>query len=97
VRSLPGAGQAIRAPGTPTILLVSNTYDPATPVAWARGVHGQLANSALVTNVGGGHIFYRMGACTHNVVDSFLLSGDAPAAGTTCHDGAAAAGSASRH
>jgi len=80
------AGQAIRAAGTPTILLVNNSYDPATPLSWATTVHGQLANSVLVTNTAGGHGFYRMGACTHGVVDSFLISGSKPAPGTACHD-----------
>jgi hypothetical protein len=86
VKSPAYADRAIRAPGTPTILLVANTYDPATPVAWARAVDGQLANSVLVTNQGGGHGFYGMGSCTRNVVDSFLITGNKPAPGTTCSD-----------
>jgi pimeloyl-ACP methyl ester carboxylesterase len=86
VPSPSGAGRTINAPGTPTILLVGNTFDPATPVAWARAVHGQLANSVLVTNTAGGHGFYPMGSCTHKVVDDFLISGRKPAPGTACHD-----------
>jgi pimeloyl-ACP methyl ester carboxylesterase len=81
------AGRAISAAGTPTILLVNNSYDPATPLSWATAVQGQLANSVLVTNTAGGHGFYPMGACTHNVVDTFLISGSKPAPGTACHDG----------
>jgi hypothetical protein len=80
------AGRAISAAGSPTILLVNNSYDPATPLSWATAVHGQLADSVLVTNTAGGHGFYPMGACTHNVVDTFLISGSKPAAGTACHD-----------
>jgi hypothetical protein len=86
VPSAPGAGQAIRAPGTPTILLVNNLFDPATPVSEAMAVHRQLANSVLVTNAGAGHGFYAMGSCTENVVDSFLISDSKPAAGTVCRD-----------
>ncbi|MDR0346112.1 MAG: alpha/beta hydrolase [Nocardiopsaceae bacterium] len=86
VPSPPDAGKPIRAPGTPPILLVSNTVDPATPLAWARQVHATLANSILVTNVAGGHIFYRMGPCTDRVVDDFLISGTRPAPGTVCHN-----------
>ncbi|HTZ26953.1 MAG TPA: alpha/beta hydrolase [Streptosporangiaceae bacterium] len=86
VPSPPAAGRAISAAGTPTILLVNNSYDPATPLSWATAVHGQLANSVLVTNTAGGHGFYPMGACTHNVVDTFLISGGKPAPGTACHD-----------
>jgi pimeloyl-ACP methyl ester carboxylesterase len=83
--SLPNAGRAIRADGAPTILLVANTNDAATPVAWARGVNGQLADSVLVTNTSGGHGFYPMGACTHEVVDDFLLEDRIPGV-RTCHD-----------
>ncbi len=86
VPSPANAGRAISADGTPAILLVNNTYDPATPVTWARSVHGQLANSVLVTNIGGGHVFYPMGSCTHKVVDDFLVSGTKPAPGTACRN-----------
>lgn len=47
---------------------------------------GQLANSVLVTNQGGGHGFYGMGSCTHRVVDDFLITGKKPAPGTACND-----------
>lgn len=84
--SPPDAGRLIHAPGTPPILLVTNTVDPATPLAWAREVHAALANSVLVTNVAGGHIFYEMGPCTKRVVDDFLISDTKPAPGTVCHN-----------
>lgn len=80
------AGQLIHAPGTPPILLVTNTVDPATPLAWAREVHAALANSILVTNVAGGHGFYFMGPCTHRAVDDFLISDTVPAPETVCHN-----------
>ena len=86
VPSPPGAGHLIHAPGTPPILLVSNTVDPATPLAWAREVHAALASSVLVTNVAGGHGFYGMGSCTNRVVDNFLISDTRPAPGTVCHN-----------
>jgi pimeloyl-ACP methyl ester carboxylesterase len=86
VPSLPQAGRALRAEGTPTILVVANTNDGATPIAWARGVKGQLANAVLVTNDSGGHGFYPMGKCTHQVVDDYLISVAIPAGATTCHD-----------
>ena len=84
--SPPDAGRLIHARGTPTILLVTNTVDPATPLTWAREVHAALANSVLVTNVAGGHIFYPMGPCTERVVDDFLVAGTKPAPGTVCHN-----------
>jgi TAP-like protein len=85
VPSPPDAGQPIRAPGTPTILLVTNTVDPATPLSEAQQVHAALVNSVLVTNVAGGHGFYGMGDCTNSVVDNFLISAT-PTPGTVCHD-----------
>lgn len=84
--SLPQAGRAVTDRNIPPILLAANLYDPATPVQWARDVHGQLARSVLVTNTSGGHIFYRKGPCTHRVVDSYLTTGRLPAKGTVCHD-----------
>jgi pimeloyl-ACP methyl ester carboxylesterase len=86
VPSPASAGKPIRAPGTPTILLVNNTYDPRTPVSDARTVDSDLANSVLVTNEGAGHGFYQMGGCTHKDVDDFLLADRKPAPGTGCHD-----------
>lgn len=84
--SLPNAGRALRATGAPEILLVHNTYDAATPVAWARSVEGQLNRARLMTNTSGGHGFYTMGPCTKTTVDTHLLTGAMPSKGTVCHD-----------
>ncbi|MEV5341981.1 alpha/beta hydrolase [Streptomyces sp. NPDC052676] len=84
--SLANAGRAIAAEGSPTILLVHNTYDGATPIQWARSVEGQLSKARLVTNTSGGHGFYTMGRCTKETVDRFLLHGTLPARDATCHD-----------
>ncbi|ROO91170.1 alpha/beta hydrolase family protein [Actinocorallia herbida] len=86
VPSLPEAGRALTALGAPPILLVHNSHDAATPVHWARALHGRLDGSALVVNESGGHGFYPMGDCTRGVVDTFLLSGALPGGGTACRD-----------
>jgi hypothetical protein len=86
VASPADAGQPLTAPGAPPILVVSNVYDPATPLIWAQQVHAHLPNSVLVTNVAGRHGYCRLGACTHAVVDNFLVDAALPAAGTVCHD-----------
>lgn len=86
VPSLPEAGKALSGSGAPPILLVHNSHDAATPVHWARALHGRLDGSALVVNESGGHGFYPMGECTRAVVDSFLLKGALPAGGTACGD-----------
>jgi pimeloyl-ACP methyl ester carboxylesterase len=45
----------VTAPGTPTVVLVGTTGDPATPYASAVSVAGQLSNAVLVTLDGEGH------------------------------------------
>lgn len=90
VPSLPEAGKALGTAGAPPILLVHNSHDAATPVHWARALHGRLDGSVLVVNESGGHGFYPMGPCTKGVVDAFLLRGALPAHGTSCQDRAAA-------
>lgn len=61
------------------ILIVGTTYDPATPISWARALHKQLPTSSLLTFVGDGHTAYLGGnACIDQVVNQYLLTGFAP-------------------
>jgi pimeloyl-ACP methyl ester carboxylesterase len=61
------------------ILIVGTTYDPATPLAWARALHKQLPTSSLLTFVGDGHTAYLGGnTCIDETVNSYLLTGFAP-------------------
>jgi pimeloyl-ACP methyl ester carboxylesterase len=77
---------AITAAGAPPILVVGTTRDPATPYAWAQGLAGQLASGRLLTFDGDGHTAYERGSgCVDTAVDRYLLAGQPPAAGTTCH------------
>ena len=70
--------------GSP-VLLINARFDPATPVAWAQRVAGQLGPQArLVTYQGWGHAAYARSACTSGVVDAYLLTRALPKAGTTC-------------
>ena len=74
----------------PPILVVSATYDPATPMKWGRGLAAELPGAMLLTRVGDGHTSYANGStCIDTNVDAFLLSSDAwqptlPRAGTVC-------------
>ncbi|GAA2721005.1 alpha/beta hydrolase [Actinocorallia aurantiaca] len=90
VPSLPEAGMAVRADGSPPLLLVHNRHDAATPVHWARSAYGELPGSVLVLNDSGGHGFYPMGECTRRIVDRFLVEGVMPDPGTLCEDHASA-------
>ncbi len=76
----------IHAPGSPPILVVGTTYDPATPYPWAQGLAKQLSRGVLLTRVGDGHTAYGMGStCADDAIDRFLTTGVTPPVGTVCH------------
>ena len=77
--------RAVTAPGSPPVLVVGTTGDPATPYAWARALAGQLSRGVLLTYRGEGHTVYRVGApgCVLDVVDAYLLTARTPVA-TRC-------------
>ncbi|MFF4744945.1 alpha/beta hydrolase [Streptomyces chengbuensis] len=80
-----GAPRTITAPGTPPILVVGTTRDPATPYAWAEALAGQLESGVLLTREGDGHSGYNIGsACVDRAVDRYLIEGLPPADGTRC-------------
>ncbi len=61
---------------TAPILVIGTTYDPATPLAWARALSRQLPTSSLLTFVGDGHTAYLSGSqCVDDAVNRFLLTG----------------------
>jgi pimeloyl-ACP methyl ester carboxylesterase len=75
----------IHAPGSPPILVVGTTYDPATPYPWAQALAKQLSQGVLLTHVGDGHTGYGKGSqCTDTAVDRYLLTGVTPPVGTVC-------------
>ena len=47
-----------RAPGSPPILVVGTTNDPATPYAWAVSVSKELSHGVLLTHDGDDHVAY---------------------------------------
>jgi len=84
---IPATGEphALHATGSAPILVVGTTYDPATPYPWAQALASQLDNAVLLTRVGDGHTAYGMGSsCVNKAVDSYLTTGEPPAAGTVC-------------
>ena len=74
----------ITAPGSPDILVVGTTNDPATPYVWAQALAKQLENGHLVTRQGEGHTAYGESACVTDVVDAFLVDGTVPASDPMC-------------
>ena len=74
----------IKAPGTPPILVVGTTQDPATPYAWAEAVARNLENGVLVGRPGDNHVAYFYSACVRNHIDVYLVDLRVPSDGTMC-------------
>ncbi|WP_310961509.1 alpha/beta hydrolase [Nocardioides terrisoli] len=76
---------ALHAKGAPPILVVGTTRDPATPLAWARGLASELDSGVLVTRNGDGHTAYHQGnQCIDSTVEDFLISDKVPPNGKAC-------------
>ena len=75
---------AVAADGAPPIIVVGTTGDPATPYKWAEALAGQLSTGQLVTYVGQGHTAYGSSSCVKRVVDTYLLTGEAPTSDPRC-------------
>ena len=70
--------------GTPPMLLVGTTHDPATPWTWANALSERIEGSRLLTVDGDGHTAYGRSACASAAIDAYLTAGVLPAAGTVC-------------
>ncbi|KAJ3164864.1 hypothetical protein HDU88_005076 [Geranomyces variabilis] len=67
-----------------TVLLLSNTLDPVTPVESARIAHSLLGNSRIVETEAYGHCSYaQRSSCQEKVVRDFFVDGIAPSKDTT--------------
>ena len=83
----PGVGSLdpITARGSPDILVIGTTNDPATPYQEAVTLAGTLAKGHLVTYHGEGHTAYNGGnACVDSTVEDFLIDGVVPEADPNC-------------
>ncbi len=76
----------ITAAGSPPILVVGTTGDPATPYAWAVDLARQLQHGELVTWQGVNHVAYFYSPCVRAIDQAYLVSGTLPPGGTTCRD-----------
>lgn len=75
------------AKGSPTIVVVGTTGDPATPYQQAVSLaHNVLANGFLVTWKGEGHTAYGRSnnSCVDDTIDNFFISGSLPATEPMC-------------
>jgi pimeloyl-ACP methyl ester carboxylesterase len=83
----PAAGEAlgdVRVSGTPPILVVGTTNDPATPYAGAEDLAARISGSRLLTFDSTEHTAYTKSACIDRAIDAYLLRGTLPTAGKRC-------------
>lgn len=74
----------IHATGSPAIVVVGSTGDPATPYAEAQALAAQLSHGVLLTRVGDGHTAYAYSSCIRNYVDAYLTALTVPPVGIRC-------------
>lgn len=74
----------ITAPGTPPILVIGTTRDPATPYEWAQALADQLESGVFLSYDGDGHTAYLGSDCIIEPVDEFLIDGVVPQDGLSC-------------
>jgi pimeloyl-ACP methyl ester carboxylesterase len=83
--AIPAPLSVSRAAGTPPIVVIGGTSDPATPYRWAVAVSQELESGVLLTRRGDGHGSYRTGdSCIDSAVNTYLLTLEPPAQGTEC-------------
>jgi hypothetical protein len=76
---------ALHAKGAPPIVVIGTTRDPATPLAWAEALAGELESGRLITRDGDGHTAFQRGnSCVDDVVEAFLIKGTVPKDGLRC-------------
>ncbi|HZQ56594.1 MAG TPA: alpha/beta hydrolase [Acidimicrobiales bacterium] len=74
----------VHAPGSPPIVVVGTTGDPATPYAWAQSLASQLSQGVLLTRVGDDHVALFYSACVRNWAGAYLVGLQPPPPGTVC-------------
>jgi pimeloyl-ACP methyl ester carboxylesterase len=74
------------APGSPPILVIGTTHDPATPYAWSVSLAGELSQGRLLTVEGSDHVSYFYSPCVRADVLTYLVTLATPAPGATCSD-----------
>jgi pimeloyl-ACP methyl ester carboxylesterase len=83
VRASPVLSGASRP--APSVLVVGDLHDPATPYGWAQALARWLRPGVLLGWNGEGHTSYMQGSsCVDAAVDAYLISLRAPGNGTIC-------------
>jgi pimeloyl-ACP methyl ester carboxylesterase len=85
--ALPAAADepvTITGAGTPMLLVIGNTGDPATPFASTERMAAALESAVLVAVESNSHGGYGTNACVNDTVHGYLIDGVVPAEGTRC-------------
>jgi TAP-like protein len=83
----PVANEApIHVDGTPPILVIGTTNDPATPLKWAQGLAQELSSGVLLTAEGTQHTAFvtAFNRCVDDHVVTYLVDLRPPPTDTTC-------------
>jgi hypothetical protein len=71
--------------GSPDILVIGTTGDPATPYEWAVNLAGELSKGHLISYQGEGHTAYnKSNSCVDDAVVGYFLAGVVPATDPKC-------------
>ncbi|HXR68755.1 MAG TPA: alpha/beta hydrolase, partial [Dermatophilaceae bacterium] len=76
----------VTASGSPPILVIGTTQDPATPYAWSVDLAGELSKGDLLTVNGSDHVSYFYSACVRADVLTYVVALATPPPGATCSD-----------
>ena len=76
----------INIDGTPPILVIGTTNDPATPFKWSEGLVKEISSSVLLIAEGTQHTSFvtAFKSCVDNKVVKYLVDREPPATGTRC-------------
>jgi hypothetical protein len=76
----------IRVDGTPPILVIGTTNDPATPLKWAQGLAGELSSGVLITAEGTQHTSFGTAGntCVDDKATKYLVHLQPPPNDTKC-------------
>jgi pimeloyl-ACP methyl ester carboxylesterase len=83
----PATGQPHRvsAAGSPPIVVVGTTGDPATPYGWSVSLADQLEKGLLVTRKGEGHTAFGVNDCVRRILTSYLIDLKTPRDRAICN------------
>lgn len=82
-----GTAEPFQVSGTPPILVIATTGDPATPYDWGVALAEELADAVLLTVEAEGHTAFASGnRCVDDIVVDYLLTVELPAGELRCSD-----------